>query len=139
MHVSPHLKRYSRVHVRASSYDLYTSLSGTWFYEELYRGLNFFSFRFSLASHPSHMRFSLFANARSTIRPDETEWEVIDQSELRLTIFKDATAKAPYWPSLLKGHPEVDISHMKRPNPLEDASSNELSEMMSKILSGGND
>merc|ERR1719291_1155397 len=53
----------------------------------------------------------------NTVKPDDVEWELIDGCELQITLLKDFTGSASpvyIWPCLLRGHPQVDVSGIKR-------------------------
>lgn len=52
------------------------------------------------------------------MQADETEWELSgagDERALQLTLYKDAKADpVPYWPAVVRGHPEIDVSSLRR-------------------------
>lgn len=59
----------------------------------------------------------------ASVQPDEIEWELKDAPsgggssggrELHLTLLKGGKPGGPFWPQLVKGHPEVDVSSLKR-------------------------
>lgn len=64
-----------------------------------------------------------------SVQPEEVEWELADASragsggkagsdgaarELHITLLKGGKPGGPFWPQLIKGHPEIDISTLKR-------------------------
>ena len=67
------------------------------------------------------------------VASDDTEWELGDKAdskerELLLTLLKAGEKGGPFWPSLLKGHPEMDVSGLKRKEK-------DLDELMAEINS----
>ena len=54
------------------------------------------------------------------VRHEEVEWELTDASgksggrELSISLIKSGKPGGPFWPHLLKGHPEIDVSTLKR-------------------------
>ena len=56
----------------------------------------------------------------ASVQADEIEWELKDAAsggsgrELHVTLEKGGKPGGPFWPQLVKGHPEVDISGLKR-------------------------
>mmetsp|Transcript_23846 Transcript_23846/g.39426 ORF Transcript_23846/g.39426 Transcript_23846/m.39426 type:complete len:360 (+) Transcript_23846:51-1130(+) len=51
-----------------------------------------------------------------SVQADETEWEVSEQKELQVTLFKDKEGSLPidFWPCVVLGHPEIEVSGLKK-------------------------
>ena len=78
------------------------------------------------------------------VNADEPVWELCDASEgsgreLHLTLLKTDTSKsAPLWPSLIKGHPDIDVSKLQRQEQtleqmMAEYKSSEIAEGMSQL------
>lgn len=54
------------------------------------------------------------------VKHEDVEWELADASgsgggrELQISLVKSGKPGGPFWPHLIKGHPEIDISTLKR-------------------------
>ena len=90
---------------------------------------------------PAERRPLLEGELFAAVRADEVEWEVVDAEagaggeaggaggkQLKLSLLKKEP-QGPFWPCLVRGHPEVETSGMKR----EPMSTEQIMEQMHEL------
>ena len=98
----------------------------------------------SVVIKPSHLSISLApptggdrtalveGELFAAVKHEDIEWELSDEGaagkKLRLALLK-LNPQGPFWPSLVRGHPEVEVSGMKKP----ELSTEELMEQIAEL------